>query len=386
MITSMIRKQLIAFWSAAVIAIIVLAMVFLRLPEALNIGRYEVSAEFGQGAGLYEGAQVSYLGHPVGKVAAMSVTGDGIDVRLKLSDDVTIPEGSTAEIHSMSAVGEQFVALVPPAEGAAGGSLKAGDVISRERTSYPVEIGPVLDNVHALVKDLPRGDLDTLLDETSTALSGRQGDLAAILDGSKVFIDAAQASFDPTRKLIEDTGPLLGTINGKSSNITSLTQKLSSVTDQLRAGDADLRQLLASGPGFASQTGKLLDDLEPRLPALLKPLNVVSKVLSLYRDNLAQLLSDYPVALSIVQSVNAEFGADHQIALTVANASNPSECLNGFLPVSQWRSPQASGLVDPKLVWCAEPSGDPRVYKGARNIPCAANPNRRTALAALCPK
>jgi len=385
-ITSLIRRQLIFFWGAALVAIVVLAMVFLRLPEALNIGRYEVRAEFALGAGLYEGAQVNYLGHPVGRVAAMRVTEDGVDVRLKLSDDVAIPSGSTAEIHSMSAVGEQYVELAPPAGGAGGRTLRSGDVIPRDRTSYPVEIGPVLDNVHALVEDLPRRDLNTVLDETSAALSGRQGDLAAILDGGKTFIDAASQSFDPTRKLIEDTQPLLETVNGTSANIVSFSNKLASVTDQLRAGDADLRALLEGGPGFASQTGKLLDDLEPRLPGLLKPLNDVSNVLRLYGANIAQLLSDYPVALAIVQSVNAEFGAENEIALTVANVSNPGECLNGFLPVSQWRLPQDTGLVAPKLVWCAEPSGDPRVYKGARNVPCAENPARRAALVSQCRK
>jgi len=383
-ISGLIRRQLIAFTIASVIGILVLAVVFLRIPETLGLGRYTVSVQFTQGAGLYRGAQVNYLGTPVGKVRSMKLTDDGILVGLAIKDGTKIPRNASAEIHSVSAVGEQYVELVP-AERSSAEILRGGDVIKIDRTSVPVEIGPVLDNVSALVDSLPRQQLARLLTETSTALAGRDQDLQAILDGSHGFLQAADASFPQTQSLVQDAEPLLRTVNGSAAHITSLTTKLASVTDQLRAGDADLRSLLTSGPGFAEETTSLLRDIGPSIPGLLTPLNVIAGVLSNYQAYVAQLLSEYPVALSFVQSVTLpERGGLDAVRLTLANADKPAECTQGYLPVSKWRAPDEVGNAYTPLYYCAAPGNDSRVVRGARNIPCPSDPSRREPTPAQC--
>jgi phospholipid/cholesterol/gamma-HCH transport system substrate-binding protein len=378
----MVKKQLLVFWSAALVATLALAVVFLRVPEALGVNRYTITAEFSQGAGLYDGAQVNYRGAPVGKVTGMVLQDDGIRAEFTLKDDVTVPSDVRVEIRSMSAVGEQYVELVPADDST--GSLSDGDNIPVERTSFPVEIGPVLDNVDALVRSLPRRDLDTVLEETALALQDRDGDLQAILDGTAAFLGDAEEAFAPTKRLIEDADPLLAAVNGQDSHLTSLTRNLALVTDELRARDGDLRALLDQGPGFATETTDFLAEAEPVVPALLGPLSSISQLLATYKSHLGQVLSDYPVALSVVQSVNFPHLDTHQLQLTLANMNKPGECIRGFLPVSQWQSPLDPGVVDPKLVWCAEPANDPRAVRGARNIPCAENPWRRAATIWQC--
>ena len=383
MITSLVKKQLIVFWSAAAIATLVLAIVFLRVPEALGVGRYVVEAEFAKAAGLYDGAQVNFRGSPVGKVTGLTVDDRGITAEMTLKDEVDIPAGVRAEVHSMSAVGEQYVELVP-VKGAAEGVLGDGDVIPVERTTVPVEIGPVLDHVDNLLRSVPQDDLDTVLEEAARAMNQRDGDLQAILDGSAAILQDARKAFGPTKRLVNGIDPLLSTVNSRADNLDSLTKNLAQVTDQLRAGDRDLRGLLAEGPAFAVQTTDLISDLEPVIPALLGPLRAVSSVLETYQAHVGQLLSDYPVALAIVQSVNADFADEHQISLTLSNMNKPGDCSKGFLPANQWQSPLDETLVDPQLLWCAEEGSDPRAVRGARNIPCAENPARRAPTVWFC--
>lgn len=395
-ISGFIRKQLIAFTVASVIGIVVLAVVFLRIPESIGWGRYDVKADFEQGAGLYEGAQVNYRGTPVGKVTAMRLGTHGIVVTMSIKDGTPIPADVRAEIHSVSAVGEQYVELVPTAASAGAkstvgasvaapvGLLRDGAVIEANRTSSPVEIGPVLDNVAKLVDSVPRDKLAELLGETSTALQGRDQDLQAILDGSHTFLHAADASFPQTKALLQDAGPLLSTVDGAGGHIQALSNQLASVTSQLKAGDQDLRALLTTGPAFATQTTAFLQQLEPLLPAFLQPFNTVAAVLATYRDYVAQLLSDYPVALSYVQSVTLpEFGM-HAVRLTVANANKPPECTSGFLPVSKWRMPDDVGMAYTPLYYCTAPTNDVRAVRGARNVPCPTAPARREPTAAQC--
>jgi phospholipid/cholesterol/gamma-HCH transport system substrate-binding protein len=383
MITSLVKKQLIVFWSAAAVAGLVLAMVFLRVPEALGVGRYVVEAEFAEAAGLYDGAQVNFRGSLVGKVTDLRVEDRGITAEMTLQNGVEIPAGVRAEVHSMSAVGEQYVELVP-VDDTANGALGDGDVIPVERTTVPVEIGPVLDHVDSLVRSVPQDDLDTVLEEAARAMNQRDGDLQAILDGSAAILSDAREAFGPTRKLIEGVDPLLSTVNSRADNLDSLTRNLAQVTTELRAGDSDLRALLADGPAFAAETTDLISDLQPVIPALLGPLRAVASVLETYQAHIGQLLSDYPVALAVVQSVNADFADEHQISLTVSNINKPGECSKGFLPASQWQSPLDETLVDPQLLWCSEEATDPRAVRGARNIPCAENPARRAPTVWFC--
>jgi phospholipid/cholesterol/gamma-HCH transport system substrate-binding protein len=379
----LIKKQLIAFGIASVVGIVVLAMTFLRVPETVGFQRYEVDVEFKQAAGLYEGAEVTYLGHPVGKVESMEVKGDHLVARLNLASDTEVPASVGAEIHSRSAVGEQYVDLV---ETDAGGDevLADGDLIPMTRTSAPVEIGPVLDNVYALVESLDEKQLSILLRETSAGLDGRTGDLQTILDDGAALIALADANFDQTAALIRGTGPLLAKINGRSDNIGRFTRNLQQVTDELRAGDADIRALLDRGPEFAETTNVLLDDLESDLPPLLQSTNTVSRVLNLYDPYLRQILSDYPLAAAAVQSVTMPAIDDKAVRLTLANLADPPECIEGFVPVSDWASPFDTSPRKNPLVFCTAPHDDPRAVRGARNIPCPQNPARREGDAAAC--
>lgn len=387
-----IRKQLIAFGIASVVGAVVLGVSFLRVPEQLGIGRHTVAVEFAQGAGLYPGAEVTYLGHPVGKVEDMELEGDRLVATLSLVDDVDVPASVTAEIHSRSAVGEQYVSLVPAVadapdadSGSAGGPLLAdGDRITADRTSYPVEIGPVLDNVQALVSSLDEERLSVLIDESGQAFNGRAGDLQAILDSGSSLIETADANFRPTADLLRDLGPVLGTINGESDGITRLTRNLDQVTAELRAGDDDLRALLEAGPGFSEETLALIDDLSVSLPTLLARTNPVLGVLQTYDPYLAQLLSDYPLAVATVQSVTIPALSDKAVRLTVANADKPPECVKGFVPPSQWASPFDFRPRKTPLVYCQQSADDPRGVRGARNIPCPNDPSRREGDASDC--
>jgi len=381
---SLIKKQLVVLGTASVLGTGVLAMTFLRVPEAMGVGRYDVTVQFAEGAGIYDGAQVSYLGHPVGKVTSLGLADEGIEARLQLVDDVSVPANVLAEIHSRSAVGEQYVALVPPGTGASPDDLGEGAVIPVDRTSFPVEIGPVLDHVNELVQSLPNKDLTTLLDESRQVLDGRDGDLQSILDGGSAILAAADDALPATKKLLRDTEPLLRSVNGTSAHIQSFTSDLAQVTAELRAGDEDLRTLLRTGPAFAAETNALLDDLEVVLPAFLSPLNAVTSVLATYNGHLASVLSTYPEAVAAVQSVTLTELGTHDVRLTLANADNPPACFKGFLPVDQWRSPFETSLIDTPLLYCDEDPADPRNVRGARNIPCPDDPARRAPTPALC--
>jgi phospholipid/cholesterol/gamma-HCH transport system substrate-binding protein len=383
-ITSLVRKQLIAFWSISAVAAVVLALVFMRVPAMLGWGRYTAYANFAQGAGIYPGAEVNYLGTPVGTVKSVDLTTTGVRVKMSLENGTAIPINSTAAIHSVSAVGEQYVEIDPPKSGASSNALAEGATIPVARTTYPVDISTVLHNVSSLVNSLPSGDLASLLAETSTALNGQITNAHTILDGATSLVGAATKALPATERLLTDSNPLLSTVNASSQPIANLMNHLASVSTQLRQGDASLRALLTTGPDAAVEAVGLLKGLEPLLPTLLKPLDSIAGVLGTYRNYLAQLLTDYPIALAEVQSVTLPNGNLHAVNLTLANADKPPECTQGFLPTSKWLLPDQAGSVYTPLYYCTLAPNDGSTIRGARNIPCPNDPARRAATPKLC--
>ncbi len=101
---------------------------YMRLPATwFDIGRYTVTVELPRAGGLYATGNVTYRGTEVGRVDSVRLTDNGVEAVLSLRSDVKIPSDLDAEVHSQSAVGEQYVALLP--RGATAPPLKNGDVI-----------------------------------------------------------------------------------------------------------------------------------------------------------------------------------------------------------------------------------------------------------------
>lgn len=383
-LTRTVRFQLIALTVASVLAAAVLGVVFLRVPEAAGVGRYTVTASFSHGASLYEGAEVNYLGSPVGKVAEMKVAEEGILVAMSLRDSVEVPGNVSAAIHSRSAVGEQYIDLVPADGTPDVPALGPDDNIPAERTTTPVEIGALLDNVNEFAESLPVEDLNALLRESSLALDGRQEDLAGLIDDGGQLIATANDHVDQTRRLIEDFEPLAGAVNARTGEIERFTASLARVTATLKAGDGDIRALLDDTPDLADETTTFLKQVDPPLRQLLADADTVTELFATYSGGLGNILSIYPKVVAMVQSITAPFAEDGQIALDMANLNDPPACLDGFVPPKKWRDPANQKPQKLGRLYCDIPKNDPRVVKGARNLPCIRYPGLRGATPDIC--
>ena len=127
-----------------------------RCPRMFGVGQYTVTVELPQAGGLYQTGNVTYRGTEVGRVTDVRLTDDGgVEAVLSLSTGVDIPSDLTAEVHSTSAIGEQYVALVPRSGDAP--PLKNGDVIPVDRTTVPPPINRLLDAANRGIQAIPAG-------------------------------------------------------------------------------------------------------------------------------------------------------------------------------------------------------------------------------------
>src|ERR1700687_820768 len=206
-LSRLIKIQLAIIATIAAVAGALMVFGFIQLPVLFGVGRYTVTVHVAQAGGLYKTGNVTYRGTEVGRVTDVHLTDAGVDVELSLKSDVPIPVDVDAEVHSVSALGEQYVALTPRSSG--GPALKNGDVIGVDRTSLPPDINTLLDAANRGLQAIPHDNVKTVVDESYAAIGGLGPELSRIVKGSTQLAVDARANLDPLTNLIDQGGPIL---------------------------------------------------------------------------------------------------------------------------------------------------------------------------------
>jgi len=387
-LTRAVRIQLAIFAVIALTSITVMFFSYMRIPtEFFGLGRYKVIMQLPVAGGLYPNGNVTYNGYEVGRIDAVRLTPNGAEAVLELRSDVKIPADLKAEVHSVSAIGEQYVQLLP--QSGEGPSLQNGDVIPADRTYIPPDINSLVDATNRGLNAIPQENLRTVVDESYTAFAGLGPDLSRLITGSTRLAKDARATLDDQIALIDGSKPILDSQTNTSDAIDAWAANLASVTAQLRDSDAAVRGLLAKGPGAADETRALLDRLQPTLPVLLANLVSVNQVAITYRPNLEAALVLIPRGVEIFQGpLTPNSNNKHKGAFLAFNLNLglPTPCTTGYLPAQQRRAAAFEDWPDrPKDdLYCRIPQDAPFDVRGARNYPCETRPGKRAPTVAMC--
>ncbi|MQY19435.1 MCE family protein [Nocardia macrotermitis] len=383
-LTKFVRTQLVIFAVLTLVGLLVMAGSYVHLPAMFGIGRYGVTVKLTATGGLYPTANVAYRGTNIGKVDSVVLTPQGVDAKLSIQSGFKVPGDVEAYVKSVSAIGEQYVDLVP-AENPKGGNLADGSVIPEDRTKLPQDVGAMLDQADRLLSTVADTKLRELIDDAFTAFNGAGPDLQKFIDSASLLVQEAQKNTGPTKDLLRKIGPLLDTQNRSADSVRTWTHDLVAVTDQLRQHDPSLNQLLQRTPGAAQQVSKTFQDLQPTLPILLSNLVSTGQVGVTYHAGIEQILVIYPQMISALLTVvrgPAEYGAMVDFMLGI---NDPPGCITGFLPPSQRRSPALQDTPDtPGNLYCKVPQNAKEAVRGIRNTPCQDVPGKRAPTPELC--
>jgi virulence factor Mce-like protein len=385
MLTRFVRNQLIIFAIASIVGVSAMVLGYMQLPTLLGVGRMEVKMELPRTGGLYRFSNVTYRGVQIGKVTEVRPNRTGVVATLSLDTNPKIPADLVARVLSVSAVGEQYVDLLPRTD--SGPYLADGSVIAEKDTTVPQQVGPMLDQVNALLDTIPKDRLRDLLDEMFTGLNGSADDLATLLDSAGTVSGDFDKVADRARALIDDGRPLLEGQAVSADALRTWARSLAGVTGQLNANDPQLRGVLRNTPGAFEEVSRLLNDVKPTLPVLLANLTTVGQIAVTYNASLEQLLVLLPPYVGSVQAVglprnNPTGFTQGDFTLTL---NDPPACTVGFLPPSSWRSPSDLTDIDtPDGLYCKLPQDSPIAVRGARNYPCMGQPGKRAPTVEIC--
>lgn len=391
MLTKLIKFQLVVFTIIAVLAVGYSAYSYAGLQRYSGIGTYTVKAQLPEAGGLYANSLVTYRGVDVGVVTAMDLAPEGAVAVMQIKSDHKVPANTSAHVRSVSAVGEQFIDLVPEQSG--GPFLADGDVIKQDRASIPYPATEVITKVNALLQTLPKEALRTTVDEASQALNQTGPEVNKALTASAELVRNANKNLEPTLGLIDSARPVLSALADSGTEIATFSSNLSSFTNQLAMSDGSIRLALDTGTPFFDTVSGAFQDLTPVLPILLSNLQTVGEVLRVNVPGLQHILVVYPALTSAVNAMHQGFQDPNdnmtgQGALDVklGNTANPLPCTEGYGETQRRDPSDLSSAPAPENAYCKLPKDDYRVVRGARNLPCATDPSVRTADVAKCPE
>ncbi|MFG1621084.1 MCE family protein [Kribbella sp. NPDC049227] len=218
------------------------------------------------GLQLNEHADVKLRGIIVGEVRSVSTDGDEATVNLSLKPDQIgeISSAVSARILPKTLFGEKYVALVPP-EGSEGRHIRAGDVISRDKTAVGIEIEKVLNDALPLLQAVDPADLNATLNTLATALEGR----GAEIGGTLTQLDGYLKKLNPNVPKLMDALTKLTQVSELYGDATpDLVRALRNLTvtgNTVVEKQAQLQKFFVDVQGLSSTTNTFLKQNEDKV-------------------------------------------------------------------------------------------------------------------------
>ena len=298
MLTRFIKFQLVLFAILTILAIAVLGGYYLRVPSLVGVGQYKLYADLPRSGGLYATANVTYRGTQIGKVTAVEPSETGARATMSIDDRYKIPADATANVHSVSAIGEQFLDLV--STGNPGQYLSDGQTITEG--TVPSEVGPALDAANRGLAVLPAEKIDSLLTETSQAVGGLGPALQRLVDGTTNLAQGFQENLPQVNDIIANSAPILDSQVQSGDAIEQWSRNLNTLAAQSAAEDQALRSGLQQAPPTLDAVTAVFSDVRDSLPQTLANLEIIIDMLKRYHKGLEQTLVIWPQGATVAQA------------------------------------------------------------------------------------
>lgn len=370
MITRKTKIQLAVFLVIAVVSVVYAGGKYAGLDRLFGTRGYLVTAQLVDSGGIFVNAEVSYRGVAVGKVASMTLTEHGVDLGLDIDSGAPkIPADTKAAVANRSAVGEQYVDLLPLHEN--GPFLAEGSVITRDKTSIPLGPETVLSNLDNLVSSVRPESLKTVVDETYEAFANAGPDLRQLLDSTGSLTATATQYLPDTQGLLASSRTVLDTQQRQADNITKFSSGLKTIAAQLKTSDPDLRRVIDEAPKLSRQISDVLAVSGTDLGVLFANALTTAQITSARTDAIEELLVAYPIISAFSRSTSVD--GRGQLGV-VFNFFDPVSCTKGYEGTKQRPANDLTEAPVNMQAYCAEPPGSPTGVRGSQNAPYAGKP------------
>ncbi len=307
----------IAFGVLSLLLIVVMA--FQVLPTVFGRS-YSIYGIFTAAGGVATNQEVTYRGVQVGRVGEMTLTDDAVRIELIIESGHKIPrEDTRARVLFKSAVGEQFVDLLPEHEGAP--FFASGDTIPIERTSIPIQTEDLLRQLDTILRSVDPQALGSLIHELGAGLTGHGEDIKDLILALDVFAKIGVDRRGQLAGIITDSADVQDSFNSTREDFVRAQEAARTALATLVARKDDVERTVANARELDTEIIALLDHRRQELNQILADLGDVIRIAHARQGGVDKLLSYLGPFLA---DAVAAFDAPYFVFNLLANSDAPS--------------------------------------------------------------
>ncbi|MDH6679638.1 phospholipid/cholesterol/gamma-HCH transport system substrate-binding protein [Rhodococcus sp. LBL1] len=230
-------------------------------------------------------AKVKMRGVQVGKVASISYTGDGAELKLDMDPAMMsqIPANATVQIDSTTVFGAKFVNFVVP-EAPSSNSLQPGTVISADNVT--VEFNTLFQHLTQVLDQVQPEKLNATLGALASALRGRGEDLGILLEQSDQYLKTMNPTLPQVEYDIKATADVSNIYADTAQDLLKIVDNATGTSGSIVEEQANLDLLLMNVTGLANTGNAVLRENEANAVTALDTLTHTTTLLQKYSPEL----------------------------------------------------------------------------------------------------
>ncbi len=366
----------------------------LPLPGGTSTGDdpMTIQVEFTDVLDLVPQSMVQVNDVPVGQVKDVELEGFQALVTIEIRNDVELPDNARAEIRQTSLLGEKFVELEAPEQGARG-ELEDGETIPIDRAGRNPEVEEVFGALSLILNGGGVAQLKTINVEVAKALEGREGSARSVLRQLRELTGQLDSRKADIVNAIEALDRLARTANQQEDSINAALDELPSAIKSVDRQREDLVAMLKaldqlSDTGvrvIRASKGNTIRTLERLDPVLTQLANAGDDFVNAFSVFLTYPFVDETVGRDPQVARNIKFGDYTNLAIKMdidlVSLLNdlpglPNECVR----LREVTGPLKNGGLDLQDILGADPEEYCEgVTQAAQRCLGATDPNRKLA-------
>ncbi|QUQ66372.1 MCE family protein [Kutzneria sp. CA-103260] len=251
-------------------------------------------AIFSDVSGLNKGDDVRVAGVRIGQVDDIALVDDkNAEVTFDLAADRKLPAATTASVKYRNLVGQRYISLGTDV-GDPNAVLRPGTTIPLDRTQPALNLTALFNGFKPLFQALSPKDVNQLSYEIIQVLQGEGGTVSDLLAHTASITSAVAGRDQVIGQVIDNLTAVLGTINGRGAELSSLISTVQQLVSGLAADRQPIADAITALDGLTTATAGLLAQARPSLQSDIGNLGQVSQLLNHADPSLDSFLQKLP--------------------------------------------------------------------------------------------
>jgi phospholipid/cholesterol/gamma-HCH transport system substrate-binding protein len=298
-----IRSTIVKVVAFTIVSVILTSIVISSLLDFNTKPASGYFAEFSNASGLQPGDTVRIAGVEVGKVTAVTLTGNHASVEFSLDDSQRVTTHSDAAIYFENLLGQRFLGLLPGMPG--GKQLPRGGVIPMSRTTPALDLTAVFDGFQPLFSALAPGEVNELAGSIIQVFQGESGTIDNLVGETAAITNNLADRQQVIDVLLNNLSTLLNTVGSHDTQLGQLIAGYDTLVRGLAGSRSELNSAITNLATLNSTTSKLINESQPTLNEDIQTLASAVRSLATTQTGIDGVLKGFPGLVSTLTKIQS---------------------------------------------------------------------------------